>query len=98
MGWVLTKERKPEHEATYFVVEFIEGTKGSGFFNPISPCKKITLMSYQTLMKIESNYSDRVIYKKYKAFKNQYDLEQKEENILYWYELDPIPEEEIPND
>jgi len=94
MGWIkFGKGSFPEKTGKYFVIKFHEGTKEMVFFKPIPPEKTIELMEYRVDIKFEQEFPDRCIYLKYKAFFDRHGLEQKPEEILYWYKLDEIPED-----
>ena len=92
MSWDKLKEKVPPALGWYQVVKFYEGTKKIDFFEPILPRKSIEFMQWKTNMKVESDFIDRCIYVKYKCFVDEFGLEQKPEDILYWFELDPVPE------
>jgi len=94
MGWIkYEKGSFPEKHGEYFVIKFIEGTKDIGFFKPVPPKKEICFMEYRRTMKLEENFVDRCVYVKYNAWFDKHGLEQKPEEILYWYKLDEIHEE-----
>jgi len=95
VGWVkYQKGSFPQEIGQYYVIKYVEGTKGMAFFKAIPPSKQISLMDYRNTMIMEENAIDRVIYRKYKAWFDKYENEQKPEDILYWYKLDEMPEDE----
>lgn len=93
MTWVKVTERKPPKPGWYNVIKFDPGSKGSGFFSPIPPSKNIEYYQWKEKLCHEESFEDRVIYKRHLCFEDQHGIKQKPEEILYWYELDPIPEE-----
>ncbi len=94
MPWIPYKKNStPDKHGEYFVIKFYPGTNDMGFFKPIPPEKKIELMYYMQIMELEQDFPDRCIYVKHNIWEDQHRLKQKPENILYWFELDPIPEE-----
>lgn len=94
MGWVAKKNRLPPETGWYNVIKFHPGTAGLGFFKAVPPWKSSEYMQWKNTMKLEEDCVDRCIYLKYKAFFDLSGIEQKPEEILYWYELDPLVEDE----
>lgn len=92
MTWIKFNERKPSEKGWYKVVKFIPGTEGKGFFSPIPPAKRIEHDLWDERLKHEQTFADRVIYKRIMCFIDQVGIELRADEILYWYELDPIPE------
>lgn len=93
MTWVSKKERLPPQDGWYNVIKLNHGVERVGFFRPIPAHKSLDYMQWRTSMELENNYVDRCIYRKYKAFFNKNGIEQEKDEIIYWYELDPIPED-----
>jgi hypothetical protein len=95
MTWIkYKKDSCPEKPGQYFVIKYHEGTKEMAFFKPIPPKKTIELMEYRLNLQLEQEMADRCIYIKYNAFFDKHGIEQKREEILYWYRLDEMPEED----
>lgn len=92
MGWVKFRDRRPPEQGYYHVVRFYPGDAKA--YNPTPPYREVKIFMWTEKMKLEEEYSDRCVYKKYKCFIDAKDQEQKIEEILYWYKLDEIPEEE----
>lgn len=93
MGWVkYEKGSFPEKEGQYYVVRLIEGTPAKAFWAATAPKKRIELMTYKRLMKVEQDCVDRCVYVKYNAFVDCAAYQMKTEEILYWYKLDEMPE------
>lgn len=97
MGWILLQERRPDKQGWYQVIKIHKGLEGVGFFKPIPPWKSIEYVKWTQGMKLENEYHDRCVYLKYKCFMDQSGIEQSPNEILYWYELEPIPENEHLN-
>lgn len=93
MTWVKLSEKKPPEVGFYSVIKFHPGTPSVGFFNALPPERRIEYLKWDLKMKLEEDYADRCIYKKYYCFTDGYATEERSEHILYWYELDPIPED-----
>lgn len=95
MGWVkYEKGSFPERLGEYYIVKFYTGTKEMAFFKPIPPKKVIERMEYKMVMELEEEKCDRCIYRKHKAWFDKFGIEQKPEEILYWYKLDEMPQDE----
>jgi hypothetical protein len=93
MSWICLKDRLPPKEGWYQAVKLHPGIKELAFFKAVPPWKSVNYLNWTTKMKLESDSTDRCVYLKYKCFVNQHGLEQNYDEIIYWYELDPIPEE-----
>ena len=93
MTWIKVTERKPPETGWYKVVKFDPGTTESGWFFPVPPKKNIKYYQWAEKLRHEESFVDRVIYKRYHCFVDEHGLEQKLDEILYWYELDCIPED-----
>lgn len=94
MPWIpYNTNSHPEKQGEYFVLKFYPGLTTHSFFGPFPPKKKIELMIYKQKLRLENDFHDHCVYVKYNAWEDHCGLEQKPEEILYWYELDPIPEE-----
>jgi hypothetical protein len=91
MGWVkYEKGSFPPKLGEYFIVKYSAEIPACGLFNYTPPSVDIELASYARTMKLENDCVDRCVYVKYNAFfKNQKEIPF--EQVLYWYELDPIP-------
>ncbi len=94
MGWVKFSERIPEKSGEYFVIQLIEAYPESSFFKGYASYRKIKLMKWVQKMKLESNCVDRCVYIKYYSFEEHAIEIENEKMILYWFELDSMPEEE----
>lgn len=96
MPWIPYKKNStPEKLGEYFVIKSYQGTDKNhiSFFLPIPPDKKIETMVYKQKMHLEENLHDRCVYVKYNAWEDKHGLEQKPDEIVYWYKLDPMPED-----
>jgi hypothetical protein len=94
MTWVKLSERRPETIGYYNVVRYYPGFKIARFSKPEPPRKQIEYLLWNQKMKLEEEYADRCVYKKYDSFVTEHDMPVDRQEILYWYELDPIPEEQ----
>jgi len=94
MTWVKLSERRPETIGYYNVVRYYPGIPSATFFRPIPPWKEIKYLLWNQKMKLEEEYADRCVYKKYECFVTEHNEPVDRQEILYWYELDPIPEEQ----
>lgn len=92
MTWVKTSVRMPESEGWYQVVKLNKGSERDGFFAPVLPTKSIKFMQYKQSMKLEQDFVDRCVFVKFKCFITENGVRIKSDEILYWYELDAIPE------
>lgn len=96
MGWIrFNAENKPKDLGEYFVLKFFHAQVGTSFFKGVPPMKKIFIMQYKESMLLESSDEDKCVYKKYKAFFDKTGEEQRNQDILYFYELDAIPGNEL---
>ncbi len=93
MSWVCTKQRLPPKEGWYQVIKFHSEIKEVAFFKSVPPRKSIEYMQWTTKMKLESDDEDRCVYVKYKCFARDR-FEETLDEIIYWYELDAIPEQQ----
>lgn len=50
-------------------------------------------MKYIQTMELEQELHDRCIYVKQNVWEDAFGIRQKPEEILYWFKLDPIPED-----
>lgn len=94
MTWIKFSERKPERPGTYPIVKLNKGSPSTGFFNAIPPSHSIRYMEWKETLKFKSQSSSDVIYEKIKLFIDEHEIRQNEDEIIFWYELDPIPEEQ----
>lgn len=94
MPWIPYEIKScPDEYGDYFVIKSYPGKINMGFFKPIPPEKKIELMTYKQKLRLEQDYHDRCVYVKYNAWVNKNDIEQNPDDILFWFKLDPIPED-----
>ena len=94
MGWVSCKERLPELQGFYYVVEYDKGHTPTltGLFQGRHPSRKVSHVYFSSHLELEADYADRAVYLKYRCFKNGAGQPYPSDEILYWYELDPMPE------
>jgi hypothetical protein len=95
MGWVKFSERRPEHKGYYSVLRCYVGKKCGSSALVVPPYREIGYLLWDQKMKLEEEFADRCIYRKYKCFTDEDDFPVNNEEILYWYEIDPIPNDEI---
>lgn len=97
MTWVSTKQRLPPKKGWYNVIKLDRSCLDSKFIKTIPPSRTLEYMEWKPCMKLEEDCEDRVVYKKYKAFFETLGMEHNSDEIIYWYELDPLPEEGVFN-
>jgi hypothetical protein len=92
MTWVKLSERHPPEVGFYTVIKFHPATPAIAYFKARPAERSIEYLKWEKMMKLENDYEDRCVYRKYYCFTDGYGTEQS--TILYWYELDPVPEDE----
>jgi|ERR1700721_4517488 len=92
MTWIKFSDRKPEHKGTYAVVKLIKGTPAAGFFQATPPSLRVEHLNWIETLQFHSQTKEKVTYSKEKIFVNEHQIEIDPTEILYWYELEPIPE------
>ena len=94
MAWVKYEEGTYPDPGWYQVVVSYPGTAGVGMFSGCAPTKNIQYMQYKKHLKLKKEFEDRVEYEKCYSFFDFNGLQFLAGDILYWYELDPIPQDE----
>ncbi len=97
MPWINIKERLPDREGWYYINFITEATPPKGLFCGSPSIKSTRHYYFKEYLVKEDEGADRVVFLKVKGFlsdpqANSYDSIPKK-NILYWYELEPVPEE-----
>lgn len=87
MAWIAFKDRQPTSYGEYLTVEK-DFTSDSICFTS----KIISYRKWEVMLSIESDDDTKRIYLKKACFTDGF-FELDKNCILYWYELDPIPED-----